>query len=397
MFKFAKDLLVSKSWMNRALVIQHFNPRLKVTGETTSDDVVILKKAIAGIGAEDHFYLGQGGTSLRFFIFLISRKVGTFYIKAHPRLLERPLKEIKEILKQLGVEVELKADEIIVRSLGWKVDGAIMCDTKTSSQFISGLLLSSWNLELDLQIQINKPVVSADYFWMTLELMKTAGFVYHLEESEASYHLTIPRFQKANALELKAEVDVSSAFSLIASAVVAGDVSIYNWNPKSTQPDMQFLKILTLMGIAYEESVEQLHVKQHKSWKACTVNLNSCPDLFPVLSVLCALAEGTSQLYGAEQLKYKESDRIAKTKELLDLVGFKTEELVDGLGIYGLSSTQDKAKLVVFNPDHDHRMAMAAGVLKLAGYNIKIETPEVVQKSYPQFWQDIGQDNGKMP
>ncbi|MBC7421557.1 MAG: hypothetical protein H7328_12590 [Bdellovibrio sp.] len=390
MFKFAGSLLASKSWMNRALVIQSFNPQIKIIGETDSDDVKVLQKAIESIPYADHFYLGQGGTSLRFFAFLASRKPGTWFIKAHARLLERPQKELKETLKQLGIEVEFQDDEIIIRSQGWKNDGTVMCDTKLSSQFASGLILNSWNLEFDLQVQMNKPIISADYLWMTLDILKTAGLKYHLVESEASFHLSIPKCQKPSSSDLHSEVDVSSTFSLVAAAVVAGDVQIENWNSSSVQPDMAFTKILNQMGILFQQQANQFTIKQQSSWNACEINLNKSPDLFPVLSVLCALGKGTSQLYGAEQLKLKESDRITKTKELLDLAGFRSELLVDGLAIYGLSSAQDKNQALTFNPDHDHRMAMAAGILKLAGYNIKIETPEVVQKSYPQFWQHTG-------
>ncbi len=109
-----------------------------------------------------------------------------------------------------------------------------------------------------------------------------------------------------------------------------------------------------------------------------------------MLAVLCAFAEGVSTLLGAEQLIYKESNRIQKTYELLCLMGFKCELHAGGLTIYGKSSSQPPSKLCKFNPDHDHRMAMAAALFKLKSYNIEIEHPEVVNKSYPDFWKDVG-------
>lgn len=390
MFKFSGPLLASKSWLNRALVVQYFNPQLKIRGHSNSEDVVVLQKAIADLGTSDEFYLGQGGTSLRFFAFLAARKAGTWKLKAHPRLLARPQKELKDILKQLGVEVEIEPGQITIHSTGWKNDGTVMCDTKESSQFASGLILNSWNLEFDLQVQLNKPLTSEDYLWMSVDLLKKAGLKIHIEESEASYHLNIPRCQKSTLSQMNAEVDVSSVFSLMAAAAVGGDATVTNWSDSSVQPDMAFLKIFREMGIHFDQTDTTFHVAAQNNWKSCEVDLNKSADLFPVLSVLCALAQGTSKLYGAEQLKLKESDRIVKTKELLELAGFKTETLVDGLAIFGKSSVQEKAKPMKFNPDHDHRMAMAAGILKLAGYNIQIETPAVVAKSYPHFWQNTG-------
>ena len=109
-----------------------------------------------------------------------------------------------------------------------------------------------------------------------------------------------------------------------------------------------------------------------------------------MLAALCALAEGDSELYGAPQLVHKESDRIARTAELLRVTGRTLTPLEDGLRVGGvLQKTRERS---VFNPDRDHRLAMAAGVLKLAGIPIHIENPEVVNKSFAGFWQSAGID-----
>ena len=144
------------------------------------------------------------------------------------------------------------------------------------------------------------------------------------------------------------------------------------------------------MQIQFESSPTEFKILKHNIWNSVEAHLNSCPDLFPVLAVLCAMARGESVLSGAAQLKIKESDRILKTKELLNLCGYQCEELPDGLKISGESSMQNFAKPILFNPDEDHRMAMAAALFKLKGFNINILNPEVVNKSYPNFWKDIG-------
>ena len=101
---------------------------------------------------------------------------------------------------------------------------------------------------------------------------------------------------------------------------------------------------------------------------------------------LCALAEGNSELYGAPQLVYKESDRIAKMKELLSATGRTVETTNDGVKIGGKFSPGE----ILFDPDHDHRLAMAAGVLMLAGVPIRLKHPQVTDKSFPGFWPAIG-------
>jgi 3-phosphoshikimate 1-carboxyvinyltransferase len=389
-FRFAGPILASKSWLNRAQVLQYFNPQVKLNIDAESDDVVSLKNAITSIGKTSEFDLGLGGTSFRFFAFLISRTKGEFKIKAAPRLLQRPQSEILDILKQLGVSCELSSDHLSVKSAGWQKTHLVQCNGTESSQFVSGLLLSSWNLDFDLNIQIKKPVVSFDYLKMTISLLQQAGMQIKILEEDKFLQIAVAKMQKSNLLEMQTELDVSSAFSLCAAAVVAGQVQITNWSMRSSQPDMSFLAAFIKMQIHYEISNSNLKIAKHNTWFGIEADLQNSPDLFPVLAVLCALAKGESRLYGAEQLRHKESDRIAKTRELLQAAGFKCEELNDGLKIFGQSSVQSLQQEFSFDPDHDHRMAMAAALLKLKGYHINIQNPAVVNKSYPNFWKDIG-------
>lgn len=391
MFAFKGDLEASKSWMNRALVIQYFNSNIKIYGQSSSDDVVALQRSIKNVGETSEFFLGQGGTTFRFFIFLISRLSGSFILNADERLLQRPQQEITNVLKQFGVSAEYSDGQWGIKSEGWKKPtGPVVVSAELSSQFVSGLLLSAWNLNFDLEVQINKPAASISYLMMTVELLQKAGMQVSFEQFEKHYTCKIKQNQKAQVGVLEAELDISSAFSLAAAAVVDGKVEITNWTSASSQPDLVFLSMLEKMNISYKVENKCLSIAKHNNWLAQNFNLQNSPDLFPVLAVLTALGEGAGKLSGAEQLKHKESDRIQKTQELLSLAGFQVEMLNDGLQIHGQSSQQDLNKAFIFNPDHDHRMAMAAALLKLKGYNIQIENPEVVNKSYPAFWQHIG-------
>ena len=118
--------------------------------------------------------------------------------------------------------------------------------------------------------------------------------------------------------------------------------------------------------------------------------MQNCPDLFPVVSALCACIEGTSHLYGALHLAYKESDRIQETAKLLEKFERKVTILKDGLIIEGRSiSTKNDPSAFSFNPQEDHRMAMAAGLLKKTGAPIRILNPQVVNKSFPEFWSVV--------
>jgi 3-phosphoshikimate 1-carboxyvinyltransferase len=391
MFQYDGAMLLSKSWLNRAQVLHAWNQAFLLPADDLfeSDDVLELQEALARVGQANFFQFGLGGTSLRFFCFFLSRKKGEYFVEAHPRLMERPQQPMLDILKQLGVKAE-RADEYIrIASGGWRVPESIQCDGQQSTQFVTGLLLSAWQLPDDLQIQIKKPILSRPYLQMTIEMLKQSGMVIEISETEDQLSLFIPTGQQITT-NLVPELDISSLFSLAAAAVVGGSVRVTNWNSQSLQPDKVFLQLFKKMGIASIENGSIFQIQKQTAWSGLEADLQESPDLFPVLAVLCALADGRSRLFGASQLIHKETNRIQKTAELLKLAGFQCEVLEDGMVIEGKSSTLDKNQPLEFNPDFDHRMAMAAAVLKLSGFNIDIKDREVVNKSYPAFWQHIG-------
>lgn len=390
MFEFSGPILTSKSWLNRAQIIRYFNTEMQINDAVySSDDVINLKKAIDKIDIDNSFDLGLGGTSFRFFCFLISRKSGDYKIKAAKRLLDRPQQEIINILSQLGVRVKMAEDYLHIASKGWQ-GNVITCAAGDSSQFVSGLLLSSWNLDFDLKVEVKKPISSRDYLDLTLDILTKSGLKFLSDETDSCLSLHIYAKQSPLSIQLAAEPDVSSVFSLAAAAVVNGNIRVENWCENTVQPDRVFLEVFKEMQIPYVVSNGVFYQKRQESWKSLNFNLKNAPDLFPVLSVLCALAEGKSILYGAENLKFKESNRIEKTAELLKMCGYSCGKTNDGLVIFGSKQKNKIQHQIVFDPDHDHRMAMAAGILKLAGYDILIKNSEVVSKSYPDFWKNTG-------
>lgn len=381
MFQFSGELEISKSWMNRALILQSFSPELQIKGDSQADDVKLLKKALIQFkNNETEFYAGLGGTTFRFLAFRISRKPGTYLIRADQKLLSRPQGEIVNVLNQLGVEAKLTEAGLKIHTTGWKCPAtSLKVETNESSQFLSAVALSSVDLDFDLNIIHEQKIISEGYFQMTLDLLRSVG----IQNGKA--HQTI------QSNHLQGEIDISSAFALIAAAILNGNVEIKNWNQNFTQPDIQFINFLKTMGIQFSIENNCFKVLRQSNYKCLKADLSSCPDLFPVLSVLCAFAEGESHLFNAPQLKHKESDRIEKTTELLRRCGFEVKKLNDGLMISGDPTKVYKARdIIIFDPDHDHRMAMAAGLLILKGFPIQLSDKNVVNKSYPQFFQHIG-------
>lgn len=391
---FSGETSCSKSLMNRALIAQSYFPEFKVTScdskNLESEDVRHLRNALkhlstAHSGSGLRFDCGEGGTTFRFLALRVSRIPGTHLLTLHPRLRERPHADLIKILSLLGVHSEFQGNDFVIKTEGWqKPTQAIPVSRKVSSQFASALLLNGWNLEFDLPLDLSGDTVSDDYFEMSMRFCREMG----MKVLENGSQLTLLKNQKVLSHEFEVEMDLSSLFVMAAAAALDGELTTEKFPIRSLQPDSKFVEILPKMSIPLYYSGNSLQIRKAEKLTPISVDLNNSPDLFPVLAVLCAFAGGESELSGATQLIHKESNRIAKTKELLQLVGIESQKIEGGLKIFG--GTPHLKQEIEFDPDHDHRMAMAAGLLRLMGLPVRILTPEVVSKSFPDFWKALG-------
>ena len=385
-FRFVGEIPGSKSIFNRALIVQSYFSELNLNGYSTCDDVENMRKSLKQLANHQSLQCGEGGTTFRFMTLRASRLPGHHEIFAAKRLFQRPQKGLMDLLAQLGVIVESRADRFIIESKGWSLQNSVIrLDLSESSQFASGLLLNAWLLPFDLHLKLSGDKVSQSYFQLTLEMVRELG----MDIQEHGDSIVIPAQQKIKKQEFTIEADLSSAFSIACAGGLCGQSKILNFPEKSVQPDLAFLEVFRQMGVHYNLHKGALEVEDSGLMRGIDFSLRECPDLFPVLAILCSWAEGTSRLFGAPQLVAKESNRILKVAELLNLIGVKYEVKADGMIIHG-NPNQALVKSIKYNPDQDHRMAMAAALLKLKGHEIYIEDPEVVNKSFPEFWQLIG-------
>ncbi len=381
-FEFKGELSASKSLLNRALILKAYAPELKITGNSNSRDVQFLKAALNSSGSE--FQVGEGGTTLRFLALYLSRKPGQWKISGSARLFSRPMKGLTNLLSQLSVSFQVQDQSLILQSQGWKIPETIRVDLSESSQFATALMLNSWHLPQNLKIEFSKNRVSDGYLEMTLNLVKKAGLKFELD---ADQNLLIFAQQKIEISELTIEPDLSSAFVVGALAAARGHCEIENFPNPSLQPDQIFVELFQKMNIPTTLNNKGLIISRAESINPIRVSLNSAPDLFPVLCVLLSKAKGESEVYDTPQLIFKESNRLQKTSELLSLMKVRHQVQSAGIKIFGPASHHHE--FFEFDPDHDHRLAFAAALAKSMGYRLKINHPEVVDKSFPGFWNLI--------
>ena len=372
--------------MNRALVVQSLNPDLQITGTSHCDDVVLLKSALDDLArGQTQFHCGDGGTTFRFLLARLSREQGEFEITGSERLLSRPHEPLYQAIGQLGGVIDTSSTSVRLKSSGWSIPQRLDLSLVYSSQFVSAILLSSWGLEQDLVIQTGTLPTESTYLDMTLKLLEQLGMAI----SRTTESLCIKSGAQLSKHRIEIEPDISSVFAVVAFALKKGGVEILGFPKESLQPDYCFLDIIEAMGGSYQLDAKSLKVEEQTDLKPISWDLQKSPDLFPVLSVLLASVPGTSQLSGLESLQYKESNRLKQTQELLTKLGIEWAMDQGRFSIFGQNSWPTP-NVGSFDPDHDHRMAMAAGLAKYLGADILILNPEVVNKSFPSFWEVTG-------
>ena len=376
-----------------------YEPQITLPLSSGCADVAAMKGAcesfLAARGRPDwelqNIHCGEAGLVLRLCLGYASRHSGSYLLTGSRRLIERPHEPLLSALRQLGTDVvaagDLSTAGLRVHSRGWQqVSSPLSLMGGLSSQFASSLLLNAWNLPFPLEIQCDPEPVSEGYLEMSVDVARHFGMA--VEQHKESDHMTliIPAHQRIHAGMAAAEADVSSAFAVAAIAAVSGTAHILNFPVQSLQPDHCFVGTLKRMGTPIELSMQGLSVRQAPHLLPVEVDVGGAPDLTPVLAVLTALASGRSLLFGAPQLRGKESDRIATTSALLTVLGRRHTPRHDGIEIFGSPlSEQERARPVRFDATGDHRLVMAAAVARWAGFPIEIQGLSAVNKSFPEF------------
>jgi 3-phosphoshikimate 1-carboxyvinyltransferase len=378
------SIAASKSLLNRALIVKSFFPQLQLVGDSQARDVLDLKVALQRLETgRSPLDCGEGGTTLRFLLARASRRPGDYVFTGRDRLLRRPHTPLLSALDHLGVAVQATAHEIHLHSSGWQWDHPLSLSLAVSSQFVSALLLSAWQLPKTLVIDLQDLSGSRSYLQMTVDFLRKLGMAIEWE----GQRISVPANELLQVKSCQIEPDMSSAFAVAAVGLVSGRTRLLNFPRHSVQPDFQFIQLLQQLGGQVEYEGGDLIV--HKSQlRGADLDLQSTPDLFPVLAVLLARAQGPSRIRGLGVLPYKESNRIEKSLELLR--GLNCEVSWDGCSFQISGGVERPGPSLLFDPDQDHRMAMAAGVARAMGVDITLQNPDVVAKSFPNFWEVIG-------
>ena len=382
------DLILppSKSISNRALIIQSLcQSKLTLFNLSQSSDTQSLVQALQT--TSKNIDIGDAGTSMRFLTAYLSQQEGSYILTGSDRMKERPISHLVETLNSIGADINyLEKDGFPPLAINGKnlEGGQVDISASVSSQFVSALLLIAPTLKNGLSLTLKGEPLSRPYIKMTLDIMRYFGI-----KSSWTNNTIHVEPQNYISRDLKVESDWSSlAFILQAMSIAkSAKVSIAGLSKDSWQGDSYVLTLFEKFGIQHEFNHNKLYLKKINEDLNGNydINLKDNPDLAQAYCCTLSALSKSSQIKGLKNLKLKESHRLKALHIELKKIGQKSHYNEDTIQ---LETSTLHIPIESFDSHNDHRMAMCLSPLALL-FEIKIKDVEVVNKSYPSYWDDL--------
>ncbi len=382
----------SKSISNRLLVLAKLFNNIRLEGVSNSQDTQLLQTALSS--KEEVIDVHHAGTCMRFLTAYFSiMENKTTILTGSERMKERPIAPLVSALRHLGAEIDYLEKEGFppLKIKGHKiVKSNVEIPADISSQFITALMLIGGKLNNGLQITLKGKITSLPYLKMTSEILNEIG----VENSISGQKILIEHQRKSDTKikYINIESDWSSAsyfYSLCAIGKKTINLKSFKFN--SLQGDSVIQKIYwEYFGvnsiIDSSENELSLMINPHFIYpQKIKLDMNDCPDIAQTLCVTASLLKIPFEISGLKTLKIKETDRLQALQNELLKVGCQTEITDDSIRSIRFKEMNSEIKIKTYN---DHRMAMAFAPVCLL-HGIEIENESVVEKSYPQFWEDL--------
>jgi 3-phosphoshikimate 1-carboxyvinyltransferase len=373
---------------------------LRAMGVTISAIKAGQPVCVEGVGLdglrepEDVLDCGNSGTTMRLMLGLLAGRAGRhFVLTGDGSLRRRPMQRVGGPLAQMGAQISGRSGGNLapLAIQGQQLHGATIRTPVASAQVKSALVLAA--LTATGATTVIEPVQSRDHS----ERMLRAFGAQLSVGGPGLTEVTVTPGASLRGQDVIVPGDISSAaFWLVAGAITPGaDLTVQNvgLNPSRTG----VLDVLEQMGARIEllngrevagEPVGDLRVT-HGPLQAFTIGADLIPrlvDEIPVLAVAACYAEGVSRVSGAEELRVKETDRLAVMARQLGAMGARIEEFADGMAIQG-GMTLHGAEV---DSETDHRVAMSLAVAAQVAHGpTQLHRPEAAAVSYPGFWDDL--------
>lgn len=396
-------LPASKSISNRALIISALaGVKTMPRNISNCDDTEVIVRAL-----RDNPYeidIKAAGTAMRFMTAYLAVTPGEHVITGTERMKHRPIKVLVDALRYLGADIEYIGEEGFppLKIRGKALDGgSIEIPGDVSSQYVSALLMIAPMLNGGLELHLTGNIISRPYIDLTIHTIHDYGA--RVEWTDVDTIVTEPTGYRER--EFIIENDWSGASYWYETLALMGDressIRIPGLIDSSRQGDSGVRYLFSMLGVktSFEDGIKTkpttVTLKAMRSMlPKLDFDFSGQPDLTQTLVVTCAAMNIPFHFTGLATLRIKESDRIEVLKREMRKLGFVIREENNSELLW--DGERCEATMKPIDTYEDHRMAMAFAPAAVKFPGLRINNPEVVTKSYPNFWKDLQQAGFKI-
>jgi 3-phosphoshikimate 1-carboxyvinyltransferase len=324
---------------------------------------------------------GLAGTVMRFVPPLAALADGPVRFDGDEQARQRPMGPMLGALRALGCRIEGEALPLVLHGAGRLAGGDVRIDASSSSQFVSGLLLSAAGYDNGITIHHEgPPVPSRPHIDMTVQMLAERGVA--VDTDGAGWWTVRPGPVAGGDYDVEPDLSNATVF-LAAAAVTAGQVTVPGWPARTTQAGDAIRPLLAQMGCQVELHEHGLTVRGPDRLAGLDADLRDIGELTPTVAALAALAHGSSRLRGIAHLRGHETDRLAALAIEISALGGDVRETPDGLEIRPRFLRGDPSR--PWGAYADHRMATAGAILGLVVPGIAVDDIAATSKTLPGF------------
>ncbi len=406
----------SKSISNRTLLLAALAAGdTRVCGLLDADDVDRMQEALAALGiaidgspASREFivhgadgaierksaklFLGNAGTAFRPLTAVLALAGGDYELTGVSRMHERPIGDLVVALRALGADIRYLGSEgyppLAIgerRATGADAPDRVAVRGEVSSQFLSALLMALPLLTARtgraVTVDVVGELISKPYVAITLSLMARFGVAV---ERDCWRSFVVPAGSRyASPGTIHVEGDASSAsYFLAAGAIGGGPVRVTGVGHTSIQGDVEFARVLAQMGADVRYGDDWIEARSGRVLRGATVDCLAIPDAAMTLAIVALFTQGPTTLVGIASWRVKETDRIAAMAAELRKLGATVEAGDSHLRVFPPPALTP----ATIDTYDDHRMAMCFSLATLGGVAIRINDPDCVRKTFPDYF-----------
>ena len=376
----------SKSISNRALILHALSGNTSdIRNLSTARDTQLVQALIDS--SDKVIDIMDAGTTMRFLTAYFSLTGKNKVIIGSERMKQRPIALLVNALREIGVTIQYLEKEGFppIETIGFSEQktNTVSMPGDVSSQYISALMMTASLLPDGLVIHLKGKIGSRPYIEMTAALLKQFGIL--CEFNGNSIHVHHSEYKPAS-ITIEADWSAASYWFAFVALAETGEVTLPHVSEQSLQGDRVAVEVMGKLGVKtqFGKNFTTLTKQPHNT--SLEWDFTDCPDLAQTVLPVCAAKGISGKFKGLESLRIKETDRIAALQAELAKIGAALHE---EHSVWNLSPGHlPQNKLITIKTYHDHRMAM--GMAPLATMmDLAIESSDVVNKSYPGFWEDM--------